>query len=559
MHTSDHFAAAELAALCAAKGVHHAVISPGSRNAPLVIAFNNRPEIRCLQVIDERSAAFFALGIAQQLHAPVALICTSGSAVLNYAPAIAEAFYQRIPLLVISADRPQEWTDQGEGQTIRQRDVLRPHLRASVQLPRAADELSNWHCNRLVNEAINATLVPVAGPVQVNVPFEEPLYGTTEVNGDPRIVAPVPVEAFLLPDRGWRAQQLSSSLKVMVLAGQGIWGEGMKAQLQQLAALPQVTVLTEATSNLDDPAFITCIDRTLEGIHAGNEADLKPDVLITFGGAIVSKRIKGLLRQWRPAQHWHVDAGGAMDTFQCLTHHLAVEPHIFFAQLENQVQPNESLYGEAWRMVAQRMLDRHQALLKNTPFCDLTVFEALLGHIPEGSDVHLANSTAARYAQLFDRTRRLRFFGNRGTSGIDGCTSTAVGAALAAQRTTTLITGDVAFCYDSNAFWNKHLSPNLKVIVIDNGGGNIFRFIPGPDKDPELLPWFESPHGRDIPALVKSYGLACYSAHDAASLETALKQLYAPHDQPAVLRITTDAALSPEILRGYFAHLRANG
>ncbi len=556
MRTSDHFAAAELAALCAAKGVHHAVISPGSRNAPLVIAFTARPEIRCLQVIDERSAAFFALGIAQQLHAPVALICTSGSAVLNYAPAIAEAFYQRIPLLVISADRPQEWTDQGEGQTIRQRDVLRPHLRTSVQLPRAADDLSNWHCNRLINEAINATLVPVAGPVQVNVPFEEPLYGTTEVNGDPRIVAPVPVEAFLLPDRGWRAQQLSSSLKVMVLAGQGIWGEGTKAQLQKLAVLPQVTVLTEATSNLDDPAFITCIDRTLEGIHAGNEADLKPDVLITFGGAIVSKRIKGLLRQWQPAQHWHVDAGGAMDTFQCLTHHLAVEPHIFFAQLENQVKPNESLYGEAWRMVAHRMRERHGTLLKDTPFCDLTVFEALLGHIPEGSDVHLANSTAARYAQLFDRTRGLRFFSNRGTSGIDGCTSTAVGAAFASGNTTTLITGDVAFCYDSNAFWNKHLSPHLKVIVIDNGGGNIFRYIPGPDKDPELLPWFESPHYRDIPALVKSYGLVCYTARDEATLKDGMEALYKQHDKPAVLLISTDPLLSPQQLRGYFEQLR---
>lgn len=555
MRTSDHFAAAELAALCAAKGIGHAVISPGSRNAPLVIAFKARPEIRCLQVIDERSAAFFALGIAQQLHAPVALICTSGSAVLNYAPAIAEAFYQRIPLLVISADRPEEWTDQGEGQTIRQRDVLQPHLRGSVQLPRQGDDLSRWHCSRLINEAVNATLVPVAGPVQINVPFEEPLYGTTAVNGEPRIVAPVPVEAFLLPDRGWRAQQLSSSLKVMVLAGQGLWSEGMRVQLRKLAALPQCAVLTEATSNLDDPAFITCIDRTLEGIHAGNEADLKPDVLITFGGAIVSKRIKGLMRQWRPAQHWHVDAEGAMDTFQCLTHHLAVEPHIFFAQLEDQAVANESLYGEAWRMVAQRMHERHQALLKDTPFSDLTVFHALLQRIPEGTEVHLANSTAARYAQLFDRTRSLRFCGNRGTSGIDGCTSTAVGAAFASQRTTTLITGDVAFCYDSNAFWNKHLSPQLKVIVIDNGGGNIFRFIPGPDSDPELLPWFESPHGRDIPALVKSYGLACYQANDEASLSKGLDALFAPHDKPAVLVVTTDAVRSPTVLRGYFSAL----
>ncbi|MBK9194026.1 MAG: hypothetical protein IPO17_03370 [Flavobacteriales bacterium] len=189
MPTSDHFTAAELARLCAAKGIHHAVISPGSRSAPLVIAFNEQEKITCLQVIDERSAAFFALGMAQQLHAPVALICTSGSAVLNYGPAIAEAFYQRIPLLVITADRPEEWVDQGEGQAIRQQGVLALHMKRSIQLPRDPhDDLSRWHCGRLINEAIDATLLPVSGPVHVNVPFEEPLYGTgPDCSGDPPV------------------------------------------------------------------------------------------------------------------------------------------------------------------------------------------------------------------------------------------------------------------------------------------------------------------------------------------------------------------------------------
>ncbi len=561
MRTSDHFAAAELARLCAAKGVHHAVISPGSRNAPLVIAFLAHKEISCLQVIDERSAAFFALGMARQMHRPVALICTSGSAVLNYGPAIAEAFYQRIPLLVISADRPAEWTDQGEGQTIRQQNVLAPHLRTSVDLPRGDDELARWHCNRLINAAIDATLLPVAGPVQVNVPFGEPLYGTVEVDEAPvRIIAPMPVASFLLPDKGWRAQQLSGNLKVMVLAGQGAWGEGLKAQLKQFAALPQVAVLTEATSNLDDPAFITCIDRTLEGIHAGNEADLKPDVLITFGGAIVSKRIKGLLRKWRPAQHWNVDVEARhYDTFQGLTHDIAVEPHIFLAQMEGQVKPNESSFGQAWHAVVERMQARHAALLKDAPFSDLTVFSELLRAVPAGSDVHLANSTAARYVQLFDRDRGLHFLGNRGTSGIDGCTSTAVGAAFASRKPTTLISGDVAFCYDSNAFWNDHLPPELRIVVIDNGGGNIFRFIEGPDRHPDLMRWFDSPHRRDIPALVKSYGLACYQAHDTASLKAALEQLYRPHDKPAVLHVKTDAEVSPRVLRDHFAKLREAG
>ena len=564
MATSDHFAAAELARLCLAKGVHHAVISPGSRSAPLVIAFNQQEGMRCLQVIDERSAAFFALGLAQRLHAPVALICTSGSAVLNYGPAIAEAFYQRVPLLVITADRPEEWVDQGEGQAIRQQGVLALHMKRSVQLPRnPTDDLARWHCGRLINEAIDATLLPVPGPVHVNVPFAEPLYGQVDegqAGGLSNLIAPVMTEPFILPDHArWLIGQVSTCRKVIVLAGQGVWSEGLKAQLQRLASLPQVSVHTEATSNLEDPAFIGCIDRAIEGVNESNEADLKPDLLITFGGAIVSKRVKTLLRKWRPAQHWNVDAGQRhYDTYQSLTHDIAVSPEIFFAQIMNGAQATESIYGEAWRMVDQRTRGLHNRIIASSPFCDLTVFNTLNDRIPGDSDVHVANSTPARYVQLFDRVRGLRWFSNRGTSGIDGCTSTAVGAAFASQKITTLITGDTAFCYDSNAFWNEHLSPLLKIIVIDNGGGNIFRYIDGPDKDPDLLKWFEAPHARGIEKLVKSYDLPYYHANDQATLETGLDKLYATHERPAVLHIATGALTSPKVLRDYFAQLRSD-
>ncbi|MCC6400375.1 MAG: 2-succinyl-5-enolpyruvyl-6-hydroxy-3-cyclohexene-1-carboxylic-acid synthase [Flavobacteriales bacterium] len=561
--TSDHFAAAELARLCAAKGVRHAVISPGSRSAPLVLAFNRHPDITCLRVVDERSAAFFALGMAQQLHAPVALICTSGSAVLNYGPAIAEAFYQRVPLLVITADRPEEWVDQGEGQAIRQQGVLALHMKRSVQLPRlTSDELARWHCGRLINEAIDATLLPVPGPVHVNVPFAEPLYGHVEADEatQGRLIAPVMTEPFILPDHArWLIGQVSACRKVMVLAGQGVWSDGLKAQLKRLASLPQVTVHTEATSNLDDTAFITCIDRAIEGVNTTNENDLKPDLLITFGGAVVSKRIKTLLRTWRPLQHWNVDVGQRhYDTYQSLTHDIAVSPEIFFAQIMNGAQPTESIYAEAWRMVDERMRGLHHRLVSEAPFCDLTVFNTLNDRIPGDSDVHVANSTPARYVQLFDRVRGLRWYSNRGTSGIDGCTSTAAGAAFATQKLTTLITGDIAFCYDSNAFWNNHLGPLLKVIVVDNGGGNIFRYIDGPDKDAELLPWFEAPHTRSIEKLVKSFDLPYFHANDQVSLEAGLDHLYAQHERPAVLHITTDALTSPKVLRDYFQHLRSS-
>lgn len=560
MPTSEHFAASELARLCVAKGIQHAVISPGSRSAPLVIAFTQQEGMTCTQVIDERSAAFFAMGMAQQLYAPVALICTSGSAVLNYGPAIAEAFYQRIPLLVITADRPEEWVDQGEGQAIRQQGVLALHMRKSVQLPRlTSDDLAKWNCGRLINEAIDSTLLPVSGPVHVNVPFTEPLYGTVDEHpGTSRGIAQVLTESFILPEHArWAIKQLSESRKVMVLAGQGIWSTGMRQQLIQMAKLPQCVVLTEATANLEDRAFNTCIDRVIEGVNDRNEEALRPDILITFGGAIVSKRVKTILRKWKPAQHWHVDTGQRHhDTYQSLTHDFAVSPEIFFAQMAPGIKPMESDYSQAWEAIDRSTMTAHLQALRAAPYCDLSVFEKIMERIPEGSAVHLANSTPARYVQLFERGRGKQYFSNRGTSGIDGCTSTAVGAAYATGQPTTLLTGEIAFLYDSNAFWNKQLSPELRVIVIDNGGGNIFRYIEGPDKDPELLKWFDAPHGRDPMALVKSFGLACYEAVDHATLRAGLDKLYQPHDAPAVLVVRTDPVISPKVLREYFAALR---
>lgn len=536
------------------------MISPGSRSAPLVISFLAEKSIRCLRIIDERSAAFFALGMAQQLRSPVALICTSGSAVLNYGPAIAEAFYQRVPLLVITADRPEEWVDQGEGQAIRQKDVLSMHMKKNVQLPKnLANELSRWHCGRLINEAIDASLLPVPGPVHINVPFSEPLYGRVEEHEEKaRVIEQLPIESFVLPPFAQQcASILSSAKKVMVLVGQGEWESEVKQNLRKLAELPQCVVVVESTSNLDDPAFITCIDRIIEGIDQRNEEEFKPDVLITFGGAIISKRIKSSLRKWRPAQHWNIDQGQRhYDTYQSLTRDIHVSPAIFLAQVVPQVKEQISSYASSWHRLDRDTGMKQLQFLKNAPFSDLTVFRTLLERIPERTDIHLANSTPARYAQLFERGLGHRFWSNRGTSGIDGCTSTAAGAAYITGRTTTLITGDIAFLYDSNAFWNTHLAHELKVIVIDNGGGNIFRFIEGPDQDPELLPWFEAPHKRSIEKFVRSYDLPYFKATDHASLKEGLTSLYAPHDHPAVLHVITDREISPKVLREHFKALR---
>lgn len=560
MVTSDHFAAAELARLCAEHGVRFAVTSPGSRSAPLIIALCNEPGITCLQVIDERSAGFFALGMAEQLSAPVALICTSGSAILNYGPAVAEAFYKRVPLVVISADRPQEWMDQGEGQAIRQEGVLDAHTRLSVQLPRdPADELARWNCIRSINMALDAAVHPVAGPVHLNVPFDEPLYGRSQrTKASLRTVTQIPTTMGLGDGTVKElVQVIDRSRKVMILVGQGVFDEQVRRDLRTLATLPQITVMTEATSNLDEPEFLTCIDRVLEGVGAADADELAPELLITFGGAVISKRVKALIRKWSPVRHWNVDLGQRhYDTYQCLSDDIAIDPAVLLQRIVPRVIGNESTYRDDWRTVDERTRSIHEARMPGTTWSDLAAIGTILDHIPEGSDVHLANSTPARYVQLFTRSRGHRFWSNRGVSGIDGCTSTAVGAAFATDRLTTLITGETAFLYDSNAFWNNHVSAQLRIIVIDNGGGNIFRYIDGPDRDPDLLRFFEAPHGRDPAALARSYGIRCFEADDMGSLKAGLGQLYSDGDDPCVLVVRTDPKTSPQVLRDHFAALR---
>ena len=556
MPGTDHYTAHVIARSAAAHGVRHVVISPGSRSAPLVRAFHDQPGIACHVVIDERSAGFIALGMADRSGTPVALICTSGSAVLNHAPAVAEAFYRRIPLLVLSADRPEEWVDQGEGQTIRQRGALSAHVRYEGQLPRSVqDDLARHHADRLVQEALEACTGMPNGPVHLNVPFTEPLYGASPgALPEPYQRVPTLVER-LLPEEVLTNMltEAAACERVLVLAGQGAPEPSLLDALVRLAQLPQVVVLSEATSNLDHPDLHGCIDRTLPGV---DPEVARPDLLITFGGDVVSKRIKERLREWRPDRHWHLDpAGEPRDTYQCLTRTVAVAPTYFLTWLAGSLDPVASGYGDAWRSWGASTTSRHEQLLADAPFCDLVVFQALMDRLKPGMEVHLANSTPVRYAQLFDRPQEVRWHANRGTSGIDGCTSTALGSAFIAGRPTLLITGDVAFLYDSNAFWNGLATPGSKVVVIDNGGGNIFRYIPGPDRDKDLLPYFETPHGRDPLALAGHYGLATYEAFDRTSLQQGLEQLFRDHDRPAVLVVRTDPGVSPRVLRAYFEGL----
>ena len=336
--TTNKTTISSLVEICAQKGITQVVLSPGSRNAPLAIAFNRHPKIHCYVVVDERVAAFFAMGIAQQTGQAVAIASTSGSAPLNYAPAIVEAFYQKIPLLILTADRPVEWIDQGAGQTIRQREVYKKFILKSYELTQEAKEGTDdlWHNDRLVNEAINLAHFPKKGPVHINIPLREPLYDLVKkTKHTPKIQELVEIENTL-PETVFKKikKEWSSAKRKLILCGLMENNQELNNALDELSDDPSVSVLTETTANLYSEKFNPCIDRLITTIEKKEEKKFTPNILVTIGGAIISKKIKALLQKMKPQQHWHIDpTGKEMDTFQSLTQTIPVRPDYFFGKL----------------------------------------------------------------------------------------------------------------------------------------------------------------------------------------------------------------------------------
>ena len=557
--TSDKKTISLLADLFVKKGLRHIVISPGSRNAPIILAFANHPKINAISVVDERSAAFFALGMAQQTGKTVAIACTSGSAVLNYASAIAEAFYQKIPLLVLTADRPPKLIDVGDGQTIRQENVFANIIKKSYQLPldvNSDEDLKD--VNRQLNEAIYFTQFPEAGPVHVNIPFDEPLYDVVsdgpmatalnfeennkEISGN--------TEADFLDD--WH-----NSRKVMLIAGQNQYPNQINELLIKISEEKQVVVLTETTSNLSHPGFIDCIDNVLTAIDETESVNFQPDMLVTLGGAVVSKKIKKYLRQYRPKIHWHLSPSGEKrDTYLCLNHNPAIHPIPFLEKILPQLSKASTEYLQLWMNRKKQVEILRRQYLSQVSWSDLKVFDILFKNIPQHSMLHLGNSTPVRYSQLFGSLSHFKYFSNRGVSGIDGQLSTAAGSAYANRDLHTIITGDMGFFYDSNALMNHNLRSNLKIIVINNGGGGIFRFIPGPDSSNQLEKFFEAKHSWKAGLIAKAFDINYFKAEDEKELRDVLSLFYAEASRPALLEIITHAEANAQILRDYFSFLK---
>lgn len=557
MHkTSALYNARLLAALLKAHGCQHLVVSPGSRNAPLIVALAGDPEYQTYSVPDERAAAFTALGMALESGRPAAVLCTSGSAAANFLPAVTEAYYQKQPLIVITADRPQEWIDQGIGQTIRQAGLFHRHVLAEANLQREPqDELGRQYNQRILNQAL---LQAQEGPVHINVPFEEPLYdqvapNTQEVFRVVRSTAPYsecgPIEDYLT---AWEQAE-----KVWVLVGQMAPDPELIEALKQLQARRPFLLLRESLSNMPELPGIATIDRFLNATSAQEKQDLAPDLLISLGGEIVSKMVKQSLLKQPPKQHWHFSKDPILkDSFFALEQQLSYRPALFFRRLAEALSPQaQAPWLERALAYQARSSDAAQAFLAQAPHSDLKVMAQIREQLPHESILHCANSASVRYAQLMEWPAGVRHYANRGTSGIDGSTSTALGHALQTEALVSLVSGDVAFLYDSAAFWNDRLPANLKIIVINNEGGNIFRIIKGPASIEGFERFQETHHQLNLAGVALTYKLPFTSVDNSADTALALKEMYS---RPGleILEIKTPREASPDILMQYFKALR---
>lgn len=500
-----------LTSLLVAHGVRHAVCCPGSRNAPIVHNLNACPEISCYAVTDERSAGFYALGMAQALKRPVVVCVTSGTALLNLAPAVAEAYYQHIPLVVISADRPQQWIDQLDGQTLPQPDALGRFVRKAVSLPEPHDEESRWYCNRLVNEA----LIVRHAPVHINVPITEPLFDFS--------VADLPQER--------KMDYLPADISASTLS---------HVATTFLQAKRPMLISGQPMNPLMDEAVML----------VGDDERYVPDFVLYIGGSIVSKRLKRFLRKAK--ETWVVnETGEVTDPFMNLTHIIqgdgeAVADHIRYMLV---MEPHPFI--QQWDELLKRIREQVDAYEPGySQMAAVKYFEANVGE----AVVQYANSSAIRLANSFAQHP---VYCNRGVNGIEGSLSTAAGFSVVTDGPVYCVIGDLSFFYDQNALWNRNLKGNLRILLLNNGRGGIFNLLPGLEQSPARDQFVSAEHHASAEGICRQNDIVYLRADGPQNLHQAIDTLfYTESDRPVLLEVFTSAEEDEKVFKDYYKSLK---
>lgn len=550
--TSDKWGCRETAAALAAFGVKYIVTSPGSRNAPLLMAVERTGKFQTVPVIDERSAAFIALGIASATSTCVALICTSGTALLNYAPAVAEAYYRHVPLIVISADRPHQWIDQDDSQTIRQHGALSAIVKASYNIRgEASTGEERWFVNRTLNEALTKANHGQRGPVHINVELSMPLTAESDADNDMefRKIALIDYPDAIPTDMSRVIAEELTDKKVLIFGGFMPPSASLSRAMSNLATLPNVAVVAEGLANLHSKGILERCETLFGNMPEATANSLKPDVLITFGGSPVAAAWKRIARQWRVAEHWHVGQTDAIiDTYMSLTRKINMPATGFFPRMSTSLgylHRNgriKSDYAIHWHKYYDTIANRTDLALRQTDdWNGVAAVSHILHMIPSEWNLQLSNGMSCRYAMLNPLGRLHRVDCNRGTSGIDGSLSTAVGASMVYRNPTLLITGDMSAQYDIGALASTALSSRFKMIVINNGGGGIFSFVKTTATLPERNRLFKCELHLPLRELAECYGMRYAKATSFAELDSALAMLVNEKERPAVVELITNS------------------
>lgn len=545
----------ELIALLKAHGVLHLVISPGSRHYPIVRSLEADSDFHLYSVVDERSAAFFAIGVIRASDAPVAVLTTSGTAAVNLSSAVADAYYQRLPLVVITADRLPQLLDQMEDQMINQLNLFEDYIRARALLRPIRGDIDHWYDNRVINEALLALRTNGAGPVHINVPIvtHTGLAYTTSSLPAARVISQ---HSPTLWGTDWSGvQERLRGRRILLLWGQSNPpSKGLLDALDHFTSMTDSIVIADHLGNLHQAAALPHAFPTVRSGRARGGA-LTPDIVVTVGGTLfLIEEIKALLDS-REVEHWRVDPDGkVMDPFWQLTDVFQVSPEDFFrnAAPDEPLPPATPYRTESFATaeIVKRVPER---------FGEMGTIGALFSRIPHGSALHIGNSAPMRMAHLYDLDESITVLGNRGVNGIDGSMSSTIGYAAVSGQLTFLVIGDLSFFYDMNSLWIRHRPETLRVLVLNNGGGALMH-SPVPLQFADQASQHTSAgHGQSVRGWVESLGIRYASASDADELAIGLDAFTSPETGAMVLEVFTDKAEDMKQLKDYHSANAASG
>lgn len=525
------------------------VLSAGTRHTPLVYSVEHDDFFNCYSIVDERSASFFALGLIQEKQRPVAICCTSGTASANYVSAANEAFYQQLPLVILTADRNNYYKFQQEEQMIPQLNLFRDVCKYIANLPIARDEKDIWYCTRKVNEALMELDHREKGPVQINFQVE---------NNYPVPNGIVNFDVSVLPDIK-RSQRLSTSdsnenwviwsnqlvsKKILIIYGQhGPLNEEQKQQIERFCKKFNCVISTDILSNLwvgncyDTYTLMKIIDDT-------GMKQLCPDIVITMNGNSISNIKEKLFYVRGKFEHWHVSLEGKIsDPFKCIPNIVECDPLDFFRRMNAFVSDNHMStdYYNMFTEYYNNLIDQDVPQLRTIDFSAIYAVRSLMQRIPDNSLLHCANSNSIRLMAFFSSNPTINVYGNRGTHGIDGSMSAFIGQAHCSGKLSFLVIGDLSFFYDMNALWNQYIGNNIRIMVCNNSGGAIFHNFPNTKNVPTLDDHIAAEHHTSVREWVMARKFKYIGIRCSDEIDSKLEEFIDINSrQPIVMEVFTD-------------------